>query len=602
MSVRNQAWYDLNESRPWPLDDTATLLADDGSQLPHDVIADISLRFPSVLGDRAFVSAVTVGPNIVTVILLGSAGGFTPMASVSIQRPVEPHVHYELEQLYPGVGGWIVFGGGVNDTEVRSWRFSSATQSLLLAQTARKYSSLPVASVGLEGAAARLTGMVRLQGGSDLTTRVEERVIDGVARDAVVIGLKDKQENASTRNLLELYAGDCGKRPESGNCGDPQPIEFINTVAPNCCGNIFLEFRGCGEIYTIEGECGVVIDCGFGLGDACVTPDRLPDNEGRLPNEYADQCDGLTDDNDPTPPVAPTSESYVLNVRSAATTGLPYLEDFNDYVADDLSLAGDWVLTSGGNGSGGVASVTNSGGFAKVTFDASPDTLPSSFTVTGCSVSAYNTTHTVTSVVSSLSVVTNVAYTADGSGGAWEESAASGGGSSGVVLESQPTRENLAVWDQNLPSGWDSVHKQVATVVTIQAGPSGGANNGGLILNYADDDNFWLLEIDWDNEKTFRLAQKYAGIWHVRSQAAVPDLARGRRYRLTAKILPMDEAGGSLSAVVDATLEGIDDSVSHVLEDVTLPGYMPASGYFGLYANRSLAWFEELRVSDYNPS
>lgn len=43
-----------------------------------------------------------------------------------------------------------------------------------------------------------------------------------------------------------------------------------------------------------------------------------------------------------------------------------------------------------------------------------------SFEVKGCDVGQYNTTHTVLAVVNDTSIVSDIAYTADGSGGLWQ--------------------------------------------------------------------------------------------------------------------------------------------------------------------------------------
>ena len=602
MSVRSQNWYDLNEARAWPVDDTATLLSDDGTRLPNDVIADVYLRFPEILGDRAFISTLTVSTRIVTVTFLGSGSGFTPMASISLPRPVEPYRQYELESLYPGVGGWMTFGDGINDLTDRSWRFSSSIQTLLLAQAARRYRPLPVSSVGVEGSDAELSGIVKLLGGNDITTVVEERLIEGVLRDVAVVKLLDKQEE-STRNLQELYAGACGQRPESGNCTGPAPIEFVNTVAPDCCGNLSIEFQGCGDLSSITGECGVVIDCGFGLAEACVTPDRLPDSTGRLPNEYDDQCVDF-EEVAPTTPPTETAESYVYNTRDFSGSTLPYVENFSDSVADDITIAGgEFIIVVGGNGSGVVVDITKDGANPEVRVafaTAPPNQLPTQFLVTGNSVSAYNVVHTTTSVISSREVVTNVLHTSDGTGGTWEESVVGGSGSAGIVFESQVAQEDISLWSENLPVGFDTLHKRVETILSFKVGPEGTNRNGGLLLNYKDSNNFWLLEADWD-AKAFRLVHKNAGLWQIRATVTVPELTIHSRYRLVAEILPIDEAT-STSAIVDATLTGIDDATSYPFTDVLLPNYLPATGQFGLYANRSLTWFEELRVSDHNPS
>lgn len=612
MSVRNQDWYDLNESRSWPFDDTAGLVDSFGKRLPNDMIADLYLKFPRVYGDRAFVSSFTVSPGIVTLTFLATGVGFTPLASVSLPKPVEKGVLHAIQPLVPGVGGWIVFGSGIDEEEVQSFRFGDSLQSLLLAQTARKYDPLPVQHVGKVFNNPKLTGLVGLRGGTDIETRKEEREIDGVTRDVAVIRLKDKLTGGDTgRNLLELYAGDCGKRPESLNCGDPEPIQYVNTVSPDCCGNIFLEFRGCSDLHAIEGECGVVIDCSFGLSDACVTEDRLPDSEGKLPNEYDDQCPDHTDSSEAASVPEPATGDYAYKTNAGGTAGLPYVETFNDYTADDMTVvAGEFILTDGGNASGGVASITRDGtnNNVVVTFtEAPPSALPQTFTVRDNNVEAYNVEHTLSRVDSTIRLATDITYTSDGSGGTWEET---GSSSAGVVWEGQEDRENISVLNQGIftAAGWSTLWKKAETIVIIKYGAAGARDNGGVIFNYRPsltvmgEKEFWLAEIDWNDFKTFNILHYNSGVWQIRAMVSVPELDQNKRYRIEVEILPLDEDDdSSTAAYVTARLTGLDDGLSAVAGPVVLPNYYPTNGYFGLYCKQSLTWFESIRIEDFSP-
>lgn len=69
---------------------------------------------------------------------------------------------------------------------------------------------------------------------------------------------------------------------------------------------------------------------------------------------------------------------------------------------------------------GSVATVTNSGGFCKFLM-ATPHRLPvgAVLTVSGTSVSGYNTTHTVTGTLDSVTFITSVSYSSNATGGSW---------------------------------------------------------------------------------------------------------------------------------------------------------------------------------------
>lgn len=64
------------------------------------------------------------------------------------------------------------------------------------------------------------------------------------SREVIVIRLKNSLGDDS-RNVFDIYKGPCGGRPETRSCGNPEPLEFISGVAPDCCGRITIELRGC---------------------------------------------------------------------------------------------------------------------------------------------------------------------------------------------------------------------------------------------------------------------------------------------------------------------------------------------------------------------
>lgn len=373
MPVRNQNWYDLNESRPYPVDDTATGLADSGERLPSGLIADLNMRFPEAAGRRAWLGAVTNTAGLVTVTILAAAenlavASFMPLAVIYATKPLVPRRPYPLQPQYPGVGGWITFGDEVDET---LWwgKFSAPSQSLLHPATARSYRELPVPDVTVRGSADPLTGIVRLESGNDIEIVKECREIPGYApevdnrcdtlqqalRDVIVFRLRGFEPGVAGLpsgefNVFEKYVGPCGGRPESRNCGDPEPIEYLAGVSPDCCGNITINFTGCaivseikeeavvddmGDVVQVDTACGFVIDCGLGLSNACVTPDRLPTADGTLPNEYDDLCESVTVISVSVPPDTPTEdpgdpEFPEESASVAASPLLPVTFNFND--------------------------------------------------------------------------------------------------------------------------------------------------------------------------------------------------------------------------------------------------------------------------------
>lgn len=313
MAIRCQNWYDLNAARNYPLDDGAICADTRGRRFPTHFLADLYLKYPDTLGPYVYLSAFTITPNVVTLVLL-AADSFTapgvPVASLSLPMPVDKWRQYPLESLYPGVGGWLVFGSGVDDQQDYVARFANASQSRFTPRAAKPYQLLPISSVARLGDTP-LTGLVSLLGGNDIEVVAQTREIPGRGLlNCIVVQLANLSSNASlTHTVQTIYSSPCLNTPESGTCPDPQPLQYIGPVPPDCCGNITIKFRGCatvsaiteaatldsdGNVTAIAASSGVVIDCGLGLFESCVTPDHLPNAQGRLPNDYDDLCHSLS--------------------------------------------------------------------------------------------------------------------------------------------------------------------------------------------------------------------------------------------------------------------------------------------------------------------
>ena len=340
MPIIEQNWLNAQATRRYPLDDNATGTGDDGSRIKDDVIVDMYLRWPVAAGEYAFVSGITVTDTIVTVVILGcdasfTAASFTPLASVSIAQPVDRHRFYEVEALYPGAGGYIVFG----DTDENfAIRFSTPQQGLLAPRIAQPYDALPVTSVAKLGRSDKLTGLVRILPGTDIEITADDLLIGGRTRRALVVQLaRDTDDNS----LLEQYAGPCGIRPESENCARVG-VETINNIPPDCYGNFDIEFQGIvtGNFdYCGSSLAGIVLNQSLGLEDVCTdkTPTRF---------QGQDSCEASSS---LLPIVAPSSSSDggeaieppSVSSSSEICAALPFYDCF------DLPPHSSWSLKMG---------------------------------------------------------------------------------------------------------------------------------------------------------------------------------------------------------------------------------------------------------------
>jgi hypothetical protein len=341
MPATNHNFYNLNGVRGYPVDDAALGVDDVGQPIPPAILVDCRLRFPEAAGRYAFIGGLTSAPGLATIIFLASdepaqptlpdasgAPTAVPIAAITVPKPFDYGRHYPIEALYPGTGGWVVFGPGAET--IYSGRFSSVRQSQLLARCARPYRPPPIPSVGKEFVAGPLTGLVRILGGADIEVSRAMRKIRGRDTECLVFRLADDLG----RNVLTYYAGPCAGRPESRTCPRPA-LEAINGVSPDCAGNIEIEFRNALAAPFVGGG-GITLDVATGLIDACAPP-FLPDPDGRLPGTYDDLCSSES---------VALSESLSLGVPDTGdpltAIGLPYQDAF-----DAPALAPAWQTALG---------------------------------------------------------------------------------------------------------------------------------------------------------------------------------------------------------------------------------------------------------------
>lgn len=564
MTIRNQGFYDLNSLRPYPLDDSATCIDDAGVLMPYDLIVDLQLLFPDILGRFAYISAVTVTKSLVTVTILASGnpavlpgcvhpyssyGPLAPIAAISLPQPVTPGRGYWLESLYPGAGGVIVFGDGVQTPY--SGRFSTAAQSMLNSKVAQPRRGLPISGIGKVASSQPLTGLVLLKGGNDVEVVAATRDVANVARQVIVVRLKDTSVAGAGRNVFDIYKGPCGNRPETGTCPDPQPIEFIGSVGPDCCGNITLEFKGCAQASQVMNGCSVILDCDFGLSQACAGPQQLPIN-GKLPNEYLDECGGFS------------YVSHVLHASSQHTypqvsllcmssellinTGLlPHLERFNQ------QQAADFLLRQG-------------------TFDFINDDSPDEPLNVG------------TPGPGNL-INPNYAYrTADAA------------------------QACLSTWEVSDPH-WKSGNKAVMTSFKATRGPFGALHNAGVVVNYQTtgtpaEPSYFVVEANWDGymvgNKMLRIAQVVNGDYRTKTWVQAPDLTIDDWYHLDVTTQRLTIAGRRFIRIRGVLRQvGYPAELAVVQYDSPTIEYGSEAGMFGLQAVRAVTEFSWFEVSDY---
>lgn len=542
MPIRNAHFYDRNETQAYPIDETADCTDAAGVYLPPDILADLNLRYPAAYGQYPFVAAVTVTPTLVTVAIqaadtLDPPYAFTPLAVLTARQPAVEGRLLALTPLLPGVGGWVVLGGGVRDRSYTG-RFAGPRHGLLCRRAARPYRSLPVAGLQRLHAARALTGVVRLTGTAPVEVVAEDRDLPGVGSRRVVVfrlatrdatdGFVQPAEAGAATSVFQEFAGPCAGRPESRTCGDPQPVEFVNSVGPDCEGVLEVEFKGC-VVPAKLGEHAVLLDTAMSLSRVCV-PAYIPAPDGRLPGDYDPHTFV------PPPPVPPVPPPPVPPEDSIDVVGeLPYTECFFDAEAADFAVkAGRWEFHPSDSPAKGDYCV-----WEPTSLD-SVDEGPLCYTCT------------------------------------------------------DPSLRSASVWD-----GFDltTVRRRYATDAMMTPGLRANAH---LVLNYRPHAStpglfvYYLVEIDY-TAQAFRVARFNGVTAQTVFQQAVPGIKTDEWYRLRADVEPGASNG---TTKLTAVLEGVTDPVTVSIGPLVVSNYYPSTGRSGVGADRAVSRFSFFRVEE----
>lgn len=298
------SWLESNVNRKYPLRDSATCKAANGTRIPNGFLADLHVAMPDDLGAVAFLGSASASPSVLSLTILAAPADpcfrlfllaseddyvlltedgealeledegtiydeenpppLVPIAALTVKLPIRPYRHYDLSPLAPGCGGWAAFGPAAGRTRF-SCLFQYPDQSALLDRTVFRYPRPGLTGVGPEGPTPLLTGLVRLRGdpGKVLVTG-GQAVIGGVTRTVAFVSL---DPSAGGRQVvMRRFAGDCGGRPSTKTC-DPPAAASLASVTPDAAGNVNLEFRGRFEAGSLP--TGMVVDSHMGLGAVC---------------------------------------------------------------------------------------------------------------------------------------------------------------------------------------------------------------------------------------------------------------------------------------------------------------------------------------------
>lgn len=316
MPVRNQNWYDLQAGRRYPLDDRSTGIDDAGNPIRDDIIVDCHIRFPETYGKCAFISGITVTGNIVAVVISArdtlDNGDIQTIAAISVAKPITTNTNYPVQGIVAGAAGWMAFGPGV--AENFSARYTTPIQSLLAPRNARPYRQLPVRTLGKYGVSDPLQNVINISAQPPLTAEYEQVTIGGKVANAIVLSLRGGTQNLDYEPL-QYFLGPCGARPESGTC-PKQPILTINGVAPDCSGNINLDFIDGINGFPFLGCGGIAINTDISLTNLCATdPPAVSGNDECAPSSSSSSGSGGAGSNSSS-----SSSSFVISSSASPSS------------------------------------------------------------------------------------------------------------------------------------------------------------------------------------------------------------------------------------------------------------------------------------------
>lgn len=311
-------WNNTNELRSYPLDDAADRVASNGAMLPEDVLADMHIWMPASVGERAYIASAALTPSLIT-FTIAAYDDSTPLGAVTVLKPVDPFTVVNIDSQYPGFGGWAVVGSALNEMNSLSLIFDNPDATVIAAKALHPYDDIPLQSLGKSGNLTKLTGLVNLVAGRnvnifaadedldegdtgfteyDILSNWEhqnsqyilqpklKRMIGGERRRCIVVKLEG---DAGSYDNIVGFSGPCAQNPQNNTC-ERLLINKINTVRPDCSGNIDIEVVGIDTVdYEEDGEAaGIVMQYPLGLTDVCQNDLALKYNG------TGDLCDGYS--------------------------------------------------------------------------------------------------------------------------------------------------------------------------------------------------------------------------------------------------------------------------------------------------------------------
>lgn len=246
MNVITKQFLNENAFYSYPIDAKATYEpygAEDASRI-NSLLLDLKISVPSQIANTVFVANIKVTNAIVSMVLMGvkepifygkklpptptyTSSEYATFSAVVLATVTAPLVSAQnqtpipLTGELPGVGGWVIFGPGIQNE--CNWSFSGPASAALSSLAVTRYDYGGVFSVAKLGFIETLDGAVDLVGQNE---------IEVVPVGNNTLSIRFSGNPAEVQSNLALYRGECGNRPESNNC-TYTPIQSISNISPS---------------------------------------------------------------------------------------------------------------------------------------------------------------------------------------------------------------------------------------------------------------------------------------------------------------------------------------------------------------------------------
>jgi hypothetical protein len=244
MRVITKEFLNENAYLSYPIDYRATYepySKEDASAI-NSLLLDLKLTVPENVATTAFIANIKVTPVLVSMVIMGSkespfyeinpptpnyssdeysAFNAVVLATIAVTRNAAlTQSPLQLEGQLEGVGGWVVFGPGVQN--VCNWSFGSPASSAISAAAIARYKYGGVKTVAKKGFEQSIDGNINIVG---------QNGIEVIPKDDNVISIQFSGTSLDVANGLSEYSGLCAIRPETDTC-EFTPIRTINNVRP----------------------------------------------------------------------------------------------------------------------------------------------------------------------------------------------------------------------------------------------------------------------------------------------------------------------------------------------------------------------------------